>query len=200
MVPESHFSSFPYQVLPLQSLHFSVLSDGTDDWDTGNNDDPWAQFFHIHTVAAPLHNTAEEHTELEKEDKFQDNEQVEHENKEIPKHNGLANKNGYSSHGMLLEVHSCSCCPKANIGDLSEVEPDSRTLGSGQLQFLDNSETHNLLDPSGRDMTACSYIQDPPPVIGIKASVQKLRRKEEKEISCKYSTTITKMQPWQNVI
>ncbi|KAI3462337.1 hypothetical protein Pfo_019000 [Paulownia fortunei] len=41
--------------------------------------------------------------EPEKKDSFQDNEAVEHENKEIPKHNGLANKHAYSSHGFAAQ-------------------------------------------------------------------------------------------------
>ncbi|KAI3453488.1 hypothetical protein Pfo_010151 [Paulownia fortunei] len=97
------------------------------------------------------------HLAAGKKDSCQDNEVVEYENKEIPKHNGLANKHAYSSHGF-------ACCPKANILNLREVEPDSHTFELGQLQYLHINETHKVFDSSDRDMTACAFIQDPSPV------------------------------------
>jgi len=67
---------------------------------------------------------------------------------------------------MILDQHSHSWCPKANIHGSQEVEVDSCTFELEMVGFLGNYEANSAFDCSDKDKTAYNCIQDPSPVIG----------------------------------
>lgn len=149
---KNYLLSFPLQVLPLQSLHFSVLSDAVDDCDTHSNDAPSAHSSRIHTLDVPSHYTAEEACiELENKGNSQDNNVEESENMQ----SGAAYRHGLSNYGTPLVEHSRSCRPMANIHSSSE----------GELPYRGSSEAYNAFDHFDAGMSACSCTLVPFPVI-----------------------------------